>query len=524
MKKYFWLFIYAVITLVLVLHHEVWRDEAQVWQLCTHLSVIDLFKHLVNEGHPSFFYLLNMPFAKLGFPILAMQIICWLASCGAVYLILNKSPFNKTTKIILITSGMFLYFFPVIARSYSILPLMVFLLAILYLKQKEHPYWYATIIFLMANTHVIMLGFAGMLTLMFVWENLWKNRKEFVIEKDSQKTVTLNLFQGRKICQIINILKTSNIRCYIYSSLIALFGLFSVLLQLHGTTSSNVFISFDLKDVIANIINVFTKFFVASFDSSYAEVFEPLILNSLQTVLVLFSLFLFIFLFMLIFKNNKKLFLISFLGVLFQFLIYILAYSKCVRSVRTFSAYIIVVFALWCVLNQNDMTEKMRRTINIALIIFFLLTTLNGVRFAILDYRYSYSGGKETAQFIESDIEKDALLLTDNVNIMYDVSILPYLNKSRFVYTLLDSDFIKYVVWNEKVYQYLAGSNYDDYVRYMKQEDEKFKTDNIYLISTYFLNEVLLVNDFKNFKLIFVSKPAILKSEKYYIYKYMGNN
>ena len=227
---------------------------------------------------------------------------------------------------------------------------------------------------------------------------------------------------------------------------------------------------------------------------------------------------------MLIFKNNKKLFLISFLGVLFQFLIYILAYSKCVLSVRTFSAYIIVVFALWCVLNQNDMTEKMRRTINIALIIFFLLTTLNGVRFAILDYRYSYSGGKETAQFIERNIEKDALLLTDNVNIMYDVSILPYLNKSRFVYTLLDSDFIKYVVWNEKVYQYLAGSNYDDYVRYMKQEDENFKTDNIYLISTYFLNEVLLVNDFKNFKLIFVSKPAILKSEKYYIYKYMGNN
>lgn len=497
MKKYFWLFIYAVITLVLVLHHEVWRDEAQVWQLCTHLSVIDLFKHLVNEGHPSFFYLLNMPFAKLGCPILAMQIICWLASCGAVYLILNKSPFNKTTKIILITSGMFLYFFPVIARSYSILPLLVFLLAILYPKQKEYPYWYAIIIFLMANTHVIMLGFAGMLTLMFVWENLWKNRKEF----------SFNLYKN-----------------YIYSSLIALFGLFSVLLQLHGTTSSNVFISFDLKDVIANIINVFTKFFVASFDSSYAEVFEPLILNSLQTVLVLFSLFLFIFLFMLIFKNNKKLFLISFLGVLFQFLIYILAYSKCVLSVRTFSAYIIVVFALWCVLNQNDMTEKMRRTINIALIIFFLLTTLNGVRFAILDYRYSYSGGKETAQFIERNIEKDALLLTDNVNIMYDVSILPYLNKSRFVYTLLDSDFIKYVVWNEKVYQYLAGSNYDDYVRYMKQEDEKFKTDNIYLISTYFLNEVLLVNDFKNFKLIFVSKPAILKSEKYYIYKYMGNN
>ena len=60
---------------------------------------------------------------------------------------------------------------------------------------------------------------------------------------------------------------------------------------------------------------------------------------------------------------------------------------------------------------QNDMTEKMRKTINIALIIFFLLTTLNGVRFAILDYRYSYSGGKETAQFIERNIEKEEIAI-----------------------------------------------------------------------------------------------------------------
>lgn len=511
MKKYFWLFIYAVITLVLVLHHEVWRDEAQVWQLCTHLSVIDLFKHLVNEGHPSFFYLLNMPFAKLGFPILAMQIICWLASCGAVYLILNKSPFNKTTKIILITSGMFLYFFPVIARSYSILPLLVFLLAILYPKQKEHPYWYATIIFLMANTHVIMLGFAGMLTLMFVWENLWKNRKEFVIEKDSQKTVTLNLFQGRKICQIINILKTSNIHCYIYSSLIALFGLFAVWLQLHGTTSSNVFIAFDFKNIFFNIIMVLPKFFVAGFDASFAEVFNPLDLTTCQTVVSVITFCLFISLFVLIFKNNKKLFCISFLGVLFQFLIYILAYSKCVLSVRTFSAYIIVVFALWCVLNQNDMTEKMRKTINIALIIFFLLTTLNGVRFAILDYRYSYSGGKETAQFIERNIEKDAILFADNFNIMYVVSILPYLDKSRAIYSLNDSHRLKYVVWNK---ENMYG---------VENKVEKFDADNVYVICVYFLNEVL-VNNLGDFKLVFESKPSVLLSEKYYIYKYMGNN
>jgi len=344
---------------------------------------------------------------------------------------------------------------------------------------------------------VIMLGFAGMLTLMFAWENLWQSRKEFSFNKSKK---------------------------YVYSSLIALLGLFLVWLQLHGTTSSNVFIALNIKNIVANITNVFTKFFVAGFDSSYAEVFKPLILSKFQVVLVLFSLFLFVTLFILIFKNNKKLFFISFLGVLFQFVVYVLAYSKCVLSQRTFCAYIIILFALWCVLNQNNITEKMRKTINNTLIIFFLLTTLNGIRFAILDYRYSYSGGKETAEFIENNVEKDAILLTDNVNIMYEVSVIAYLGKFKFIYAIPDFDIVKHTVWNEKAYQYLAKSNYDEYIRYMKQENKQFKTDNIYFISTGFLNEVLLINDFKNFKLIFVSKPAILKSEKYYIYKYLGNN
>ena len=81
--------IYAIFTLILVLHHEVWRDEAQVWQLCKNLSLLELFKHLATEGHPSFFYLINMPFAKMGCPIIAMQLLCWLANCGTIYLLLN---------------------------------------------------------------------------------------------------------------------------------------------------------------------------------------------------------------------------------------------------------------------------------------------------------------------------------------------------------------------------------------------------------------------------------------------------
>lgn len=481
-----------VITFVTVLHHEVWRDEAQVWQLCKHLSLLELFKHLVAEGHPSFFYLLNMPFAKIGCPILAMQIICWLANCGAIYLLLNYSPFNKSTKLVITTSGMFLYFFPVIARSYSILPLIVFALAMLYPKQKEHPYWYSVLIFLVANTHVIMLGFAGMLTLMFVWENLWKNRTKF-------------LFKDHKN--------------YIFSSIIAISGLFFVWLQLHGTTSSNMYIEIEHQNIIQNTFNVFTKFFVASFTSSYAENIKSLVLNQFQIVLVLFSLFLFITLFILILKNNKKLFWISFLGISFQLLIYILAYNKCVLSQRTFCAYIIILFALWCILNRNVITEKMRNIINTTLIIFFLLTTINGIRYAILDLRYPYSGGKETAQFID-ELGNDALFIIDKMDILYCVSLMPYLKNTK-IYTIPDNQAMKYHIWDEEFIQHFP--NMELYILYRKLLNKEFKTKNIYVIKSVFYNKLFRKNN-KNFELVFSSQPSIIQYEKFYIYKYLDNN
>ena len=87
--------LFALFTLNTVLRHEIWADEAQVWLLVKYLSPVGLLKHLVNEGHPSFFYFLVMPFAKMNFSIMAMQIICWLGTVFGAFLILQFSPFSK---------------------------------------------------------------------------------------------------------------------------------------------------------------------------------------------------------------------------------------------------------------------------------------------------------------------------------------------------------------------------------------------------------------------------------------------
>ena len=170
--------LYAILTLNTVLHHEVWADEAQAWQLCKYLSISELFNHLKNEGHPILFYLMVMPFAKLFPNIIFMKLICWFFMSMSVFLLMYFSPFKIYSKLAIILSAGFIYFFPVLARNYSIIPFLVFWAAILYNKQKEHPILYATIIALLTNTHIIMFFFSFCLAIQFFYETIILNLKE----------------------------------------------------------------------------------------------------------------------------------------------------------------------------------------------------------------------------------------------------------------------------------------------------------------------------------------------------------
>lgn len=487
--------IYAIITFLCVIHHEIWADEAQVWLIAKNVSFLGLFKHLVNEGHPSLFYLLMMPFAKLGLPIFFMQVFCWLAMIGSVFLLLKYSPFNGFTKFAIITSAGFLYFFPVIARSYSILPLLVFCLAILYPKQKEHPIWYAILVAITANVHAIMVGFAGILMLFFVWDNCLKNRKNF------------NFSLQKK---------------YIYSALIMLVGLLAVYLQLRGTTSSNIFINISFSNLLYSIISVFSKFLIIGIDSTYSESLTLPAVNNFQLLLMLFSAFLYIWIFAWILKSNKKIFAITFLSILFQFAIYILAYNKCVQATRVYSASLIILFALWCIFEQQKINKKTHKILNVSIIIFLLLSTLNGIRYTLADIIQPYSGSKQTAKYILKNLDKDAFLMTDNAP--YCISLIQYLGNNRKIYSIHDMKSINYIVWNENMYKFVRSNDYDTYIQHMKQENEKFESKKIYVVLSSFHKHFLKIKDLKNFELIYESKPGMLKFENYSIYRYLGNN
>ena len=99
--------LYAVLTLLLVLHHEPWRDEAHPWLIVQRYGFIELFfkyLHLVYGGCPFLWYLLLFPFVKLGFPYTSMLFLNWSIAVGAAALFVINAPFKRIFKYCLIFS------------------------------------------------------------------------------------------------------------------------------------------------------------------------------------------------------------------------------------------------------------------------------------------------------------------------------------------------------------------------------------------------------------------------------------
>ena len=174
--------IFALLSLYLGFHHELWRDEAQNWLLNRDLSLIQLFQQLKVEGHPIVWYLILKFFMLFGIPYTYSFLIPWSISLFTAYLIIQKLPYSRIIKILVLFSTPFLFVAPVLLRSYCIVVLFTILLASLYQDRLKHPYWYGLLIFLLINTHLIQFGIPLALMMISVFDLFKKeNRKSALI-------------------------------------------------------------------------------------------------------------------------------------------------------------------------------------------------------------------------------------------------------------------------------------------------------------------------------------------------------
>lgn len=146
---------YSCVVLFTVRYHEKWADEAQAWLIARDLDLKTIWFHeLRYEGSPGLWHTIlwvaqhwfHAPYAALGYIGVAFAI------AGAAVLI-YKAPFPWYVRWPLAFTYVLVYQYAVIARPYTLLPLLCFLVAIFF-KDVQHPVRMTVVLVLLANLSV----------------------------------------------------------------------------------------------------------------------------------------------------------------------------------------------------------------------------------------------------------------------------------------------------------------------------------------------------------------------------------
>lgn len=361
-NAWFWVVIvlYTLITLLRLINHQPWFDEAHAWSIAQELSLFDIFNLMAFEGHTFIWYLLLMPFAKTNFfypwPMLIMN---YLFAFVSIVLLWKKAPFSNITKTLITFSFPFLACLPILARCYSIGVMLLFILTVLYDRRLKHPLIYSTLIILCANTSVMAILGAAAFGFIFAYDLIRESLKDNISKKD-----------------------------FILSFVIMVFGAVLILWQL-GFTSK--LLTSDSGDFVSKFLGfLFGDFIVLNWISLSSFIIGILVVGTVIAIS----------------KNIKSIFFYIFtIGGLIT--IFLTVYAGWPH--HFIFLYIYTLLSGWVFLGE----KKYSRIIDIAVAIMFAFLIFNDNSFDLI---YFNSRSLDIAKFIVNDemLSKSRIILYES--------------------------------------------------------------------------------------------------------------
>ncbi|MBR3163214.1 MAG: hypothetical protein IKF17_03860 [Clostridia bacterium] len=356
--------------------HEPWRDEIHAWLMAKELSIPNLFFESKFDGHPILWHLILMPFAKLNFPIITLNMLSYAIMLISCWLFIFKTKIPLGIKLFAVFTIPYTYTFSAFSRNYTLIILLLTIIGIIYNKRNQSPIIYSILICLLIHTHSLAWGIVAGLTLTFHFYEIW-------------------LYFKKK--------NNTNIKSIILGLCLIVANTLLVVYELFGTSNSN-----------------------------YVAVNSPAIIKTSLTICIFLLLLALYTLFVL--KDKYREFIIILCCYGFQIIIYNFVYSSILyqRFVLIFS------FMLFYLVFLYSDEEHLNNIKYFILNLVFLFTTIicgfqNYIFTMFQDIQMPYSSAKEMAEYINSNIPHNTNILIDASVI--GQSIMPYLNNN---YTLYD--------------------------------------------------------------------------------------
>lgn len=427
---YFLLALSIFFNFIMIFRHENWRDEAQAWLIAKELNPIELFDVLSYEGHPCLWFLVLMPFAKLGFPYITLNIISFIFMSIAAVIFVRYSPFHKIATAMTVCSPMFVYFFAVIGRSYSLAALLIVILAWQYNNRYKHPFIYFSLVALLIQTHILIIGMAFAVCAVHFFEVL-----ATAVKKHKYK-----LSKKKENSSFSNINIPKNFLALIIPLCSALFLLYEFRDVSNAQNSMANDNSFSVVYFAKCIYGFFRMFF---FDDNLLVWFA----------LIVLAVFAVTFTYILRFVRTIK---YIFMGaMLFICPVYINVYVYSLKKYHVIMILLMIFWLIWIMAEElNSMTiyrnvnDEPRKEagidmcgilINAFSVILLFCIIINYCGDITFDYFNSYSDAKNTAVFIDS-LTKDSVVFEYAED--YCNAVVPYLRKNTIRNPFTDGDYL----------------------------------------------------------------------------------
>ena len=366
---------YAVFHVYLINCHEAWRDEAQAWTLAANISLPQLFSLLSVEGHPALWFLFLRIFAKLGLTFPYISYLSLILMLCALAMLLFKSPFPDVVKLAVSLSLVFIYYNPVISRVYSLIILLVVILAVYWPQKYDKPILYGILIALLFQTHIIMSGLAC----------------------------------GLMACMFFRCIKRGQCTKYqLIGTLIAFISFCLLIFELYPRSSTPASVDVSLGSILTSVC---TSTLIDGFFILYKAIFNP-DSRFIMYIVKFFLLYLAVVLMVIIFRRKfLSLFdalFVSLCGLSAIYLIITFVYYGTVQMQRIF--LFVGIFSAWIICSETD--DRIIKTMVLLMIavpsIFSMQKWFSDIR---ADISNEYSSAKTMSEYIVNELPDDSVVL-----------------------------------------------------------------------------------------------------------------
>jgi hypothetical protein len=175
--------LFLLVTIPVMLRHEMWRDELQAWLLARDaVSLRDLFHQLRYEGHPALWYLILRPVTAFSRDPGWIQWLSLAAGALSVYVFARFAPFSRVVRVLFAFGYFVVYGYTIVARSYA-LEMLLLLVLCAAIASRRSRFVVGLLLILIANTSV----YGGIMAIAmvggFVAEALWDGRASHTVAR-----------------------------------------------------------------------------------------------------------------------------------------------------------------------------------------------------------------------------------------------------------------------------------------------------------------------------------------------------